>query len=133
MNRQDLFKCRDIELELKSAQEIYEMKFARVTKETQTISDMPKAIGKINYDLEELIDFYSEKIKKKQDEEKELIFRLERQFECMADKRYVSILRYYYIGGLTIEKVAEKIGYETKYTNKLKTFAIEDFEKYDTK
>ena len=133
MNRDDLYRCRNIEIDIKSAMVVYEIKFARVTKITQTLSDMPKAIGRVKDDLEELIDFYKEKIDQKQKEAKELTKSIESQFELMQDERFVSILRYYYIGGLTIPDIAHKMGYEEKYTNKLKSFAIEDFEKYDTK
>ena len=133
MKKEDLYRCRDIEIGIKSAMVIYEIKFARVTKITQTISDMPKAIGGIRDDLEELIDFYKEKIEQKQKEAKELTVSIESQFELMTDERYVSILRYYYIGGLTINEIAKKMGYEEKYTNTLKSKAIEDFEKYHTK
>lgn len=133
MNRDDLYRCRDIEMGIKSAMVIYEIKFARVTKITQTISDMPKAIGKVKDDLEDLIDYYKDKIEKKQKEAKDLTKSIESQFELMTDERYISILRYYYIGGLTIREVANKMGYEEKYANTLKSKAIEDFEKYQTK
>lgn len=133
MNREDLYRCRDIEIGIKSAMVIYEIKFARVTKITQTISDMPKAIGGVKDDLEELIDYYKEKIEQKQKEAKELTKAIESQFELMTDERFISILRYYYIGGLTIRDIANKMGYEEKYTNTLKSKAIEDFEKYQTK
>lgn len=133
MNREDLYRCRDIEIGIKSAMVIYEIKFARVTKITQTLSDMPKAIGRVRDDLEDLIDYYKEKIEQKQREAKELTKSIESQFELMTDERFVSILRYYYIGGLTVKDIANKMGYEEKYTNTLKSKAIEDFEKYHTK
>lgn len=133
MNREDLYKCRDIEMGIKSAMVVYEIKFAQVTKTTQHLSDMPKSIGKIHYDLEDLIDYYRDKIVKKQKEAEELIKAIESQFELMRDERYVSILRYYYIGSLSIKEVAGKMGYEEKYTNTLKTKAIEEFEKHHTK
>lgn len=133
MNRDDLYRCRDIEVGIKSAMVIYEIKFARVTRITQHITDMPKAIGGIKDDLEELIDFYRDKIEQKQKEAKELNKAIEGQLELMKDERYSAILRYYYIGGLSVSDIANKMGYEEKYTSKLKSFAIEDFEKYDTK
>lgn len=133
MKREDLYKCRDIEMSIKSAMVVYEIKFARVTRVTQTISDMPRSIGGVKDDLEDLIDYYDEKIRQKQKEANELTKAVERQFELMTDERYVSILRYYYIGGLTIKEVSSKMGYEEKYTNTLKSKALEDFEKYHTK
>lgn len=132
MNKEDLYKARNIEMGIKSAREIYERKFEQAVKTTQTLSDMPKAIGKTSDALEELIDFYDEMIRKKEEESKNLILGIENQLSKMIDERYVSIIRYYYIGGLTIEQTAVKIGYEEKYTNKLKTDAVENFEKYDT-
>lgn len=133
MNRDDLYRCRDIELDIKSAMVVYEIKFARVTKITQTITDMPKAIGKVKYDLEELIDYYKDKIEKRQKEARDLVKSVESQFELMQDERYVAILRYFYIGGLPLKAISSEMGYDEKYLIKLKSQAIEDFEKYDTK
>ena len=133
MNRDDLYRCRDIEMGINSAMVVYEIKFARVTRITQQITDMPKAIGRVRDDLEELIDFYRDKIQAKQKEAKELNKAIEGQLELMRDERYVSIIRYYYIGGLTISDIASKMGYTDKHISKLKSFAIEEFEKYDTK
>lgn len=132
MNREDLYKARNVEMGIKSAREIYERKFEQVVKTTQILSDMPKAIGKTSDALEELIDFYDEMIRKKENESKELILGIENQLSKMKDERYISIIRYYYIGGLNLEQTAVKIGYEEKYTTKLKADAVENFEKYDT-
>lgn len=133
MTRDDLYKCRNIEMGIKSSRVIYEIKFNQAIKTTQTLSDMPKAINKVSDTLEELIDFYNKMIREKEKESKELILGIEKQLEQMMDERYISIIRYYYIGGLTLRETAEKIGYEEKYTTKLKGKAVEDFEKYHTK
>ncbi len=133
MTRDDLYKCRNIEMGIKSSRLIYEIKFNQAIKTTQVISDMPKAVNKISDTLEELIDFYNKMIREKEKESKELIMGIENQLAMMTDERYVSIIRYYYIGGLTLRETAEKIGYEEKYTTKLKGDAIENFEKYHTK
>lgn len=130
MTREDLYKCRNIEMGIKSSREIYEIKFNQAVKTTQILSDMPKAINKVSDTLEELIDFYNKMIREKEKESKELIMGIERQLALMEDERYVSILRYYYIGGLTIKETAERIGYEEKYTTKLKGDAIDNFETY---
>lgn len=133
MNREDLYKCRSIEMGIRSMQEIYEMKFNQAVKTTQTLSDMPKALNKVKYELEELIDFYDEKIRKKQLEFNELTMGIEKQLDKMKDERHISVLRYYYLCGLSVKDTAEKMSYEEKYTNKLKTDAIDEFEIYDTK
>ena len=95
----------------------------------QRLSDMPKALNKVHDGLEELIDFYQEKITAKEKEACELIKNIESILDKMQDERYIAVIRYYYIGGLTDEETADKIGYAKNYANYLKRQAVDTFEK----
>lgn len=129
MTREDLYKCRKIEIEIKSARAIYDSKFSQLVSGVQRLSDMPKALNKVHDGLEELIDFYQEKITTKEKEACELIKNIESILDKMQDERYIAVIRYYYIGGLTDEETADKIGYAKNYANYLKRQAVDTFEK----
>ena len=129
MTRKDLKNYLDNQKWLEEQLENYEAKKEKVIKITQTLNGMPKASGKPNYELEELMDEYNKilvLIKKDQEKQNKIL----EQLNCL-EPLYKRILTKRYIEGKKLEEIAVEINYNYYTTCRYNGYALNEFDKLD--
>lgn len=129
MKRKDLINYRDNKEWVDEQLRDYEERIAGVQSLTQAITGMPKAQGKPNYKLEELIDDFEslfEILHKEQEKLNKVLEQLNK-----LKPLYKRILTKRYIEGKKLEQVAMEINYNYYTTCRYNGYALNDFDKLD--
>lgn len=127
MTREDLINYKDNQQWVEEQLEDYNERMSRVMKLTQTISGMPKASGKPNYELEKVIDEFKETlelIKKEQEKQNRVLEQLNG-----LKPLYKRILTKKYIEGKKLEQVAIEVNYNYYTTCRFNGYALNEFDK----
>lgn len=132
MNREDLenyiHNKKWVDMQLSKYEEMYE----RVNKLTANLTGMPKGSNQVSYQLEELIDSFSELLKLiRSDNMKcnEVI----KQLDQMRDVRNREVLYKVYVEGKRLEEVASEMGYDYYYVCSLKGKGLNEFDELHKK
>lgn len=96
-------------------------------KITSTINGLPKAKNKTNYHIEEILDNLNKILAIVKEDEKKCIEIL-KQLRKMKNKQYRNVLYYRYIKGMSLEKIADLIGYNYYDTCKFNGKALNEFD-----
>lgn len=131
MNREDLKKYKYNQKWIEGRLEYIEEYRARLTKITNTLSDMPKGSKEVQDSiaekLAELIDSIDEileKILEENQKQKQILEQLDK-----VEQPYRLILEKVYIQGKTLVTVASEMGYNYEYTRKMNGIALNKFDK----
>ena len=131
MTREDLINYKDNQKWVEEQLEDYNERMERVISLTQALSGMPKASGKPNYELEEIIDEFKETlelIKKEQEKQNKILKQLNE-----LKPLYKRILTKKYIEGKKLEQVAIEVNYNYYTTCRFNGYALNEFDKLDKK
>jgi len=134
MTREDLKNYKYLKMRIDNKLEEYQEYFARATKVTSTLSDMPKARNNSNDTVEEYIDSSQEIIELfKEDLKKQA--EIEKQLRMMNNEKYHTALwlRYiiYPMERNPLEKTAGIMNYSYSEMCRVNGDALNEFDKYD--
>ena len=131
MTRQDLIEYKDNKEWVDEQLRDYQERIESVQNLTQVLTGMPKAQGKPNYKLEEIIDDFKdlfEIIHKEQEKLNKVLDQLNK-----LKPLYKRILTKRYIEGKKLEQVAMEVNYNYYTTCRFNGYALNDFDKLDEK
>ena len=129
MTREDLKNYKDNKEWVDEQLENYNERIGRITSLTQAITGLPKAQGKPNYELEELIDEFKDTFQIIKEEQEKLNKVLEQLNKLKP--LYKRILTKRYIEGKKLEQVAIEVSYSYYRTCRLNGKALNEFDKLD--
>jgi DNA-directed RNA polymerase specialized sigma24 family protein len=129
MTREDLINYKDNKEWVDEQLEDYNVRIERVMNLTQTITGLPKAQGKPNYELEKIIDDFKEifEIIHKEQEKLNEVLKQVNELKPL----YKKILTKRYIEGKKLEQVATEINYGYYTTCRFNGYALNEFDKLD--
>ena len=110
----------------------YEEMRERVIKITANLTGMPKASGKENDLLEELIDQFTDLIRLVKEDDKKCIDVM-KQLDRMEDVRNREILYKIYVEGKRLEDIASEMNYDYYYVCSLKGKGLNEFDELHKK
>lgn len=129
MTREDLISYKENKDWVDEQLEDYQERIEKLTNLTQTINGMPKAQGKPNYLLEEIIDEFKDTLQIIKEEQEKLNKILEQLNKLKP--LYKRILTKRYIDGKKLEQVAMEVNYNYYTTCRFNGYALNEFDKLD--
>lgn len=129
MTRDDLKNYRYTKEWVEDQLEEYENRIQKVMNLGQSLSGMPKAQNKPNYELEKIIDEYKDILKLVHQEQRKMS-EIVKQLNLLKPL-YKSILYKRYIEGKKLEQISTEVNYSYNRTCAYNGYALNEFDKLD--